>query len=261
VTEAPSRLGPGEWDMRVLWLEPDRLIPNQANPNVQDDATFNALVESIRTEGWTQPVLAVAVSDIVAETPYRIVGGEHRWRAARVLGCRVPVLPLRAEEFDQDRQNWNLVKDNLLRGRLNPEKFAALYEEMVGKYDAEVLQSLMGFTDQDAFRKMYKETRDALPPELAKALDEAKDEIRTIDDLSTVLNRLFREFGDTLDSDFMVFTWAGKDVFWVRCSPLLFAEMKAWGELADAEGSSLSQQLEQVILHRRSLSVDGAAMA
>lgn len=214
--------GAGEWDMKVIWLDVDQLRPNDENPNQQDDATFNALVRSIETEGWTQPVQAVQVD---AGT-WEIVAGEHRWRAARVLGCKVPVISLPAVDFDKDRRDWNLVKDNILRGSLNPEKFARLYDRLAKKYDAEVLQTLMGFTSSDAFGKVYKEVRDALPDGLRDALDAAKDEIKTIDGLAAVLNRLFTEYGETLPSNFMVFAWGTKDIVWIRCDAELWKLVK-----------------------------------
>ncbi len=211
-------IGANEWDMEVVWMDPDDLVPNVDNPNQQDDRTFNALVDSIQTEGWTVPITAVEMED----GKFEIVGGEHRWRAARVLGVKVPVISLPPDEFDKDRRDWNVVKDNILRGDLNPEKFSRLFKRMSEKYDAEVLKSLMGFTTEDAFQKVFRSVVAQLPPSLQQALLDAQDEIKTIDDLSIVLNRLFHEFGDTLDSNMMVFSWAGKEVMWIRADARLW---------------------------------------
>lgn len=217
------------------------LVKNDANPNEMDDRTFNALCESIMEEGWTEPVTVVPNGD-----SYVIVGGHHRYDAAVTLGMeQVPCWVLDPEKFDEDRQGWNLVKMNVLRGQLNPSKFTALYERMVKTYGAEVLQSLMGFTNEDAFKKMYQDVRKSLPPELAKALDATKDEIKTIDDLSLVLNRLFKEHGETLPSNMMVFSWAGKDVLWVRCTDDLWKVVTAMAKrTAEAEGDMAQVLLE-----------------
>jgi hypothetical protein len=246
--EVPAELGPGEWSMQVTWLDVDELVPNAENPNQQDDETFNGLVQAIQSEGWTDPVKAVWDE---ARGKYEIVGGEHRWRAAKVLACKVPTIVLPPEQFGRDRRDWTMVKDNLLRGRLNPEKFAKLYERMAARYDAEVLQSLMGFTSETAFQKVYKEAKAGLPPELQAALDAAKDEIKTIDDLSMVLNRLFREHGETLPSDFMVFSWGGKDVIWVRADRELFELVSEMGADCDRDGTSLSDALLHVVKEGR----------
>lgn len=210
--KAAARL-PRDGDLALVYLATDSLVPNPANPNEQDERTFNALCEAIEEEGFIDPIAAVDLGD----GTYEIVGGEHRWDAAKVLGIdRVPVTLLDPDKFDQDRRDWNLVKLNILNGKLNPEKFTKLYDRMAAAYGNEVLQALMGFTTSDAFEKMYVQVKSGLPKELQDALDDVKDEIKTIDDLSMVLHRLFAEFGETLPSNFMVFSWGGKEVFWIR---------------------------------------------
>lgn len=236
--------GPGVWDMRVEWLEPDDLVPNPENPNVQTDREFNALVKSIQDDGWTKPV--EAVWDPTREK-YEIVAGEHRWRAARVLVCKVPTLILPAEEWHRDRRDWGMVKDNILHGSLDPTKFTRLYERLAQKYDAEVLQTLMGFTSEEAFKRVYKEVVDALPPGIAEALKASQGEIKTIDDLSAVLNRLFRDHGETLDSNYMVFSWGGKDVLWVRADGPLWKTATALAEQTHESGGDLADVLRQAI--------------
>jgi hypothetical protein len=224
-------------------LAVDSLRKNAANPNEMDDRTFNALCESIQEEGWTEPVTVVPSGD-----EYVIVGGHHRFDAAVTLGMeRVPCWVLDPAKFDEDRQGWNLVKMNVLRGQLNPSKFTALYERMVKTYGAEVLQSLMGFTSEDAFKKMYQDVRKSLPPELAKALDSTKDEIKTIDDLSLVLNRLFREHGETLPTNLMVFSWGGKDVLWVRCSDDLWKVVTGMAKRTVEDEGDMSQVLLEAL--------------
>lgn len=246
VAAVPLDKGPAEWDMQVIWLDPDDLVPNAENPNEQDDATFNALVQAIRTEGWTAPVQAVWDE---ARGKHEIVAGEHRWRAARVIQCKVPVIPLPPDEFDRDRRDWNLVKDNILKGSLNPEKFTRLYARLSKKYDAEVLKTLMGFTSEDAFKRVYKDVARALPPELQQALADSREEIRTIDDLSAVLNRLFRDHGETLDSNYMVFSWGSKEILWIRADSDLWKMANRLIELGSemAEPRSADEMMRNAI--------------
>jgi len=209
---------------RLVTLPLAQVVPNPSNPNEQDDRMFNATVASIEEEGWLQPCATVVST---GEGTYQIIGGEHRWKAAGVIGMEeAPFWEVDPEKFDQDRRDWSLMKMNIIAGKTNPEKFARLYERMVAVYDAETLQTLMGFTTEDAFKKVYKGVKDALPKELQDALEGVKDEIKTIDDLSLVLNRLFRDHGETLPSNMMVFSWAGKDVLWVRADDDLWAIVK-----------------------------------
>lgn len=247
MSEIPSEVGPGEWDMQVQWLDVEQLVPNGMNPNEQDDATFNALVDSITTDGWTQPVQAVSMGVLDGVERFEIVAGEHRWRAAKVLQCKVPTIPLPAGEFDDDRREWSLVKDNILHGQLNPEKFSKLYDRMAKKYDKEVLKTLMGFTTNDAFQKVYKQAKANLPPELQQALEDAKEEIRTIDDLSRVLNRLFQAHGETLPSNFMVFSYGTKEVFWVRADKKLWDTISGIGKETEARGLDITNVLQNAL--------------
>lgn len=207
----------------ITLVPTEKLVPNPLNPNSQNDETFNGLVEAIEEEGFVEPVQAVERADGL----FDIVGGEHRWRAMTVLGEEfTPCVLLDPDKFDADRQAWNLVKMNVLHGDLNPVKFSRLFDELKHRYDEETLKTLMGFTTEDAFARMYQDVRSSLPPELQDALDDAKDEIKTIDDLSGVLNRLFAEFGATLPSNMMVFSFGGKEVLWVRCDNDLWATVK-----------------------------------
>ena len=204
----------------LLEIPVAKLRKNDRNPNEQDERTFNALCQSILEEGWVEPMATVVPAE---DGMFDIVGGHHRYDATLVLGIeKGPCWVLDPAKFDRDRQNWTMVKVNILKGKLNPSKFTALYTDMVKVYGAEVLQAQMGFTSEDAFKSLYQDIRRNLPPELAKALDGQKDEIKTIDDLSLVLNRLFREHGETLPSNMMVFSFGGKDVLWIRADKELW---------------------------------------
>ena len=260
--EAIEQRGPGEWDMTVQWLTVDQLVPNAENPNEQDDATFNGLVESIEQDGWTAPMQAVSIGQLDGKEMFEIVAGEHRWRAAKVLQCKVPVIALPRDDFDEDRRQWTLVKDNILKGKLNPQKFSQLYDRMAKKYDPEVLKTLMGFTTSDAFLKVYQQTKANLPPEMQAALEDAKEEIKTIDDLSRVLNRLFQAHGETLPSNFMVFSYGSKEVLWVRADKALWELITKLGKHVDAEGLDYTAVLTEALRdYRPPAEIPGAALA
>ena len=70
--------------LRITEIEPNREQPRK---NFSDEA-ITALAESIRDHGMLQPILVRPMED----GSYRIVAGERRWRAARMLGLdEVPV--------------------------------------------------------------------------------------------------------------------------------------------------------------------------
>lgn len=237
---------------RMETLKVADLVKNSSNPNEQDERTFNALCQSIQDEGWVEPMATVVpelAEDGSLTGKYQIVGGHHRHDATLVLGIEDgPCWVLDPEKFDQDRQNWTMVKVNILKGKLNPSKFTKLYNDMVAVYGAEVLQEQMGFTNEDAFKSMYQDVKRNLPPELAKALDEQKDEIKTIDDLSLVLNRLFREHGETLPSNMMVFSFGGKDVLWVRADKELWELVTTVAKTTAAKQQDMNTRVKDIFV-------------
>lgn len=55
------------------WVDREKLIPNDWNPNFMPDHRKDLLVLSILDNGWTAPIVARAQDNV-------IVDGEHRWR-------------------------------------------------------------------------------------------------------------------------------------------------------------------------------------
>lgn len=107
---------------------------------------------------------------------------------------------------------------NEIRGKMNGTKLAALAkgikDETGMSYEDIAFQ--MGFTDYDAFESLISAARETLPDEAKGEFDKAKSQIKTVDDLNLLLNRLFAKYGDTLPYNFMVLDFGGKKHLWVR---------------------------------------------
>jgi hypothetical protein len=208
----------------------DRLVPAPWNPNKQSERVFNNLVRNIQETGFKEAVEVVPLDDAHAEMRekyltkeqaesgdlyYLIVGGHHRWEAAKVLDMEViPVV--RKPEFDEDTVKFQNVRMNMLRGKIDAQKFTDLYDEMADKYGEELAKEQMALVDEKEFKNLYKNIRDELPEEMQKKLDEAANEIQNVDDLSRLLNELFSKHGDTLEHSYMVFDFGGKTHLWVQ---------------------------------------------
>jgi len=212
--------------MVVEQIDIDKIVNNEWNPNVMDDETFNRLAEEIEEVGFVDPIQVVPMTD----GTYKILGGEHRWRALRILGyTEVPCVVLGDEKWqDEDLQKFVTMRLNAIRGKINPEKFMELYNDLADRHEEDVLQALMGVTDDDAWKQMTKDVRKGLkdagaPKEVLKKFDESTKELKTVDDLSTIINKCFTEFGDTLEKNFMWFSFGGKNHLYVQC------EKATWG--------------------------------
>lgn len=95
--EANSQLGPIQSDLRLEFWPIERLLPSPRNARTHSDPQVAEIAGSIRSFGFTNPILVGEDGDIVA--------GHGRLAAARLLGLpEVPVIPLRGLSDVQRRQ-------------------------------------------------------------------------------------------------------------------------------------------------------------
>lgn len=200
-------------------IDVELIEANAWNPNEMDEKTFNRLAEELENTGVIDPIQVVALDT----GKYRILGGEHRWRAMTVLGYeKIPCVVLTDAKWrNEDLQKFVTTRLNALRGKLNPEKFMKMYMDMSSRYDKDSMDALMGFTDQDAFRKLIGDTKQGLkdaglPLAAQNELEKITDELKTVDGLSEILNRIFNKYGSTLDQHFMWFDFGGKEHLYVQ---------------------------------------------
>lgn len=198
--------------LRIFDVPLDKIEESPENPNEEDEATFDRLVEAIREDGFDEPCIVVPkLNDKGKETGrYVMVSGHHRKKAAGYLDYQTVPCVIK-KGWSDDSRKIQLVRRNLLKGSFNPEKFTTLYNDLAKNYDKEVLKQLMGFTKKDAFQKVYKSVSDALPEGQRKKLEDAKENITSVDNLSSVLNQIFRDHGSDLDFNFIVFSFGGKE--------------------------------------------------
>lgn len=191
---------------------------NELNPNKMGDQEFNLLYDNFERVGLTDPILVR--KHPTKEGFYRIIGGAHRYEVAKLHGMsEVPVTVITDPDFDQDQEKFQIVRHNIIRGKMSADKFMNLYQTLEQKYSDEVAAELFGFATQEEFDKLVKATGKSLPVEMQKAFKEAAKEIKTIDDLSLVLNRLFTQYGDSIPYGFMIFDYGSQDHVWLRMKP------------------------------------------
>lgn len=219
----------------------DLVEPNEFNPNEMNDPAFNRLVEEIENTGMIDPIQIVPKEG----GKFRIIGGEHRWAGCRSLGWdTVPAHVLTDGRFaDEKLQKLLTVRLNVIKGKLNPEKFTKLYEEMASSYGADQLQALFGFTESDAWNRVVKGVEEALESTgvggkaLAGELKRRSKKVKTVDGLSSVLNRLFKKYGNDLEHSFMVFVFGGQEHLYV------IADDRIQGSLEEIKKACREQEL------------------
>lgn len=102
------------------------LEPNPHQPRVRwDPEQLESLASSIREHGIIQPIV---VTRATGATPYQIVAGERRWRAAKLAGLRsVPVL---VREATPAQLLELALVENVQRADLNPIEEALAYRQL-----------------------------------------------------------------------------------------------------------------------------------
>jgi ParB/RepB/Spo0J family partition protein len=196
----------------------NKLSTREDNPQEMSDKKFNDLVQKIKEEGFRNPIYVRPISD----GNYEIYAGYHRYKAAIVLGYEE--LPAYVDEIDEDRAKFNMVKDNIVQGKLSAEKFTLLFNDLSKKYGEELTQEMFSL-DESEMEKLYVQVKESLPKELQDKLEESKENIKTVQDLSQILNYIFNEYGDTLDYSFMIFDFMGKDHLWIRTNKELWTKL------------------------------------
>jgi DNA modification methylase len=91
--------------LKIRYLRTGALKPNPGNPRIHSGKQIRQIADSIRTFGWTNPILVDAAG--------RIVAGHGRWQAAKLLG-RESVPVIRLDDMTAAQRRAYLLADNKL---------------------------------------------------------------------------------------------------------------------------------------------------
>jgi hypothetical protein len=215
-------------DIRREEVDVDDLVFNPENPNEMTKKEAALLQKSIQEVGFIDPPQVVQMDS----GKFFVVGGEHRARAAMELGMRtIPVDVLQGDKWqDQDLIKFVTVRMNVLHGKMNPEKFLKIYNQVVNKYGKEEVAQYMGYTSQDGIKNligvMSKGMKESMSPEIAAEFEEEAKEAKTVTDLNNIVQKLLNEYGDTMKYNFMVFAWGGKEHIYIAMTKETHQDMK-----------------------------------
>lgn len=133
----------------LQWVDRDKVVPNDYNPNKVSRQNMELLTQSILTNGWTLP--------IVVRPDYTIIDGFHRWTVAGQeplrsrLGGKVPVVIVEHEDRADDM--YGTVTHNRARGTHLLEPMKKIVQELIdeGKTIDEIGKQL-GMRPEEIFR-------------------------------------------------------------------------------------------------------------
>src|SRR5438552_2142849 len=199
-------------DIRREEVDVEDLVFNPENPNEMTKKELELLKKSIQEVGFIDPPQVIQMDS----GKFFVVGGEHRARAAMDLQYKtIPVDVLQGDKWqDQDLIKFVTVRMNVLHGKMNPEKFLKIYNQVVNKYGKEEVAQYMGYTSQDGIKNligvMAKGMKESLSPEMAEEFEQEAKQAKTVADLNNIVQKLMSEYGDTLKYSFMILSWGGR---------------------------------------------------
>jgi len=224
----------------------DSLIPNPLNPNEMGEDEFNLLYDNIERVGLTDPILCAPHP--TESGKYEIIGGEHRWEVAKLIGfSEVPITLIKDEALTEDERKFQLMRHNLIHGKLSPKKFMDLYQSLTEEQTEESIAYMMGFLDEEEFKSLVEETEKGLPPEMKESFKEAKKELKTIGDLGNLLNKLFTEYGDTIPHGYMIFDYGGRKSVWLRMKQKELSTMTDLGDRCRENKIALDDLMSRIL--------------
>lgn len=194
-------------------LDVNIIVPQEINPNKMSPKEFNLLCDNLSQVGFVDPVFVRPIED----GKYRVIGGFHRLEAAKVLGFEeVPCTIVTDPDFTDDLERYQITRMNMIHGKMQPAEFLKLYESISEKYEADIMAEAFGFTDEAEFKRLINQFASSLPKNKQADFKKAAKEIKTIDGLSILLNKMFNMHGDSLPYGYMIVDFGGKESVWVQ---------------------------------------------
>ena len=131
-TVEPGSLGGRQGALLSIPIE--HLAPHPGQPRQHfDEAEIESLAASIREKGIVQPLVVRHAAGGESGTPYQIVAGERRWRAAQRAGLHE--LPALVRQLDDSESIEIALVENLQRRDLNPLEEASAYRRLIREFD------------------------------------------------------------------------------------------------------------------------------
>lgn len=197
------------------------IIPDPSNPNVMSDKHFDQLVEMITEEGFDEPIQIAEHPD--EDGKFIIIGGEHRWRAAKSLGMeKIPAVL--KDSSDEVTRKTQMVRRNLVRGELDRVRFSQLIKDIEAKHhiSPDELSGPMGFASEEELGKSLVKERQERDEKVEELLDGTKKEVTVIDNVSYVLSEIFSRYGETVPQGFIFFCHKNRMHLLVQCEEDLY---------------------------------------
>lgn len=238
--------------LKSIDIHVDALVPNEFNVNEMDDVGIARLRDEIDEVGFISPIQVIPMND----GRYRILGGEHRWKAAKLAGYEyVPSVVMEGPQWsEEDFVDLVTFRLNAIHGSSNTQKLAILYDRMAKKFGQENLQYIMGITQVQQWNKIKKSViaqlkiSSDLPKDIQKQIEKAEKAASSPDQFGKNLNKILKARTDQLDSSFLVFSHGRKEHVLIGVNESNFLLAKEIGSICSSAGQDINQIMEPLLL-------------
>jgi len=120
-------------DAKPIEIPVEQIAPNPYQPRRQfDNEQLAELTASVREHGILQPLLVAPKGDNDVDSPYILIAGERRLRAAKLAGMNsVPCVTRQADA--RQLLEWAII-ENVQRADLNPIDQAKAYRDYIDRF-------------------------------------------------------------------------------------------------------------------------------
>jgi len=166
----------------ILNIPIDELYPNEYNANTMSEKRFGALLDTIKRNGQTHPIQAVKDKD----GKWRIIGGEHKWKAMKLLKYKeCQVIERKFEDLTEEQ--LSSLEDNI-HGSSIPIREAIILAGATKKYSLSQLERRLGedqpyikdrlmlVTDEEKMKKVAEQARSEHYVEVSFIVDQEPKE-------------------------------------------------------------------------------------
>ena len=125
----------------VQWIEADRVVANDYNPNSVAPPEMELLRLSIKEDGYTQPIVTWLRDDGLHE----VVDGFHRHKVGKEMGLtHLPIVVINQDRIDKGDRIASTVRHNRARGKHAVTAMSDLVQDLVRRNwsDAKIAKNL-----------------------------------------------------------------------------------------------------------------------
>lgn len=200
-------------DISILLLD-----ENEENVNEMDPATFNALCEGIRESGFV-PSITVAPKP---NGHYIVLDGNHRRRAAELLGFDVLRCDVIEGMTDRELQEILSAKIAVVRGEVNKQRFTKLWLRVRQKLDEATAMHALGLTSERQLLSLVNTTKRRADVQTMSqdAVQALLKRSKVVDNLALVIRAAQGDGGLGGEFDYLAFQAHGSQIVLIKCSEI-----------------------------------------